>query len=685
MDAQSNEPVGKAPRSVASLTPARVIALLLAALTLLALAYPDLSRAQPLSVPQGTRAGQLTGMKPCTYPTENGGYAADCGTLVVAEDRSSPRSRLIALPVIRIRARSPHPLEPIFRFNGGPGQSNMKFPDASRLADGHDVVLVGYRGVDGSSVLNCPEVTSAIASSSDLLSTASLRAYSQAFTSCAQRLERSGVDLAGYTLPEQADDVEAARVALGYHRIDLLSESAGTRLAMIYAWRYPASVSRSVMIGVNPPGNFVYNGDLIDQELEHYSALCAQDPSCRARTPGLAASMRHTAADMPSRWLFLPIKSGNVNVATFLGITNSISTGLPLTGPVTLNSWISAAAGDPSGFWLLSLLSGLILPQSFVWGEFASVGQVDANAAARYFASGKDRGSIIGNPATEFLWGGGGLLTAWPANPSRNQYASVPESDVPTLLIGGTVDFETPAQNATRELLPYLRNGHQVILSELGHAPDFWAYEPDAGTHMMTTFYDTGRVDMSQYTHHSITFNTITDSLIAKIFLAVMFGLAVLAVASLLLLAWRVRKRGTAGRKTGVAFRSVLAFFIGLGGWFLGVLIVLTLWTTVPLSSEPLGILAASVPVALGLYLAWTHRDWRRAAKARGLLAATVGALLGGWYGYTVVPGILGLFATSIAAIATGNIALIALGLWRERPARSAVTAGLTAGHELQQ
>ena len=31
-------------------------------------------------------------------------------------------------------------------------------------------------------------------------------------------------------MEEQADDIEAARVALGYKHIDLLSESAGTRL-----------------------------------------------------------------------------------------------------------------------------------------------------------------------------------------------------------------------------------------------------------------------------------------------------------------------------------------------------------------------------------------------------------------------------------------------------------------------
>ena len=69
-------------------------------------------------------------------------------------------------------------------------------------------------------------------------------------------------------------------------------------------------------------------------------------------------------------------------------------------------------------------------------------------------------------------------MHAWPANPGENQYTSVQNSSVPTLLIGGTLDFETPAQNATKELLPHLSNGHQVILSGLGHADDFWSYEP---------------------------------------------------------------------------------------------------------------------------------------------------------------------------------------------------------------
>jgi pimeloyl-ACP methyl ester carboxylesterase len=673
MDSMKKDPVSKSPPS-RSFTWARIAALLVTIVLLTGLTYMGVSSSpETVSVSQGAHAGQLT-MHPCTYPTENGGYRADCGTLVVPENRANPRSRLIALPVTRILARSSHPLAPIFHLNGGPGKTNMTFPQANRLAAQHDVVMVGYRGVDGSSVLNCPEVTAALEKSADFLAKASLSAYSQAFASCAQRLERSGVDLAGNTLAEQADDIEAARVALGYQRIDLLSESAGTRLGMIYAWMYPNSVDRSVMIGVNPPGNFVYSGAEIDQGIERYSALCALQPACRARTGNLAASMQHTAAHMPSRWYFLPIKPGNVLVGTFLGLTESTSEASPLSGPMTLDSWISAAQGDPSGFWLLSNMAGLILPTSFVWGEFASIAMADAQPAERYFSAGADRGSIIGNPLAEFLWGAGGLAHAWPANPGENQYTSVQNSNVPTLLIGGTLDFETPAQNATKELLPHLPNGHQVILSGLGHVDDFWPYEPSASTQLLTTFYGTGQVDTSRYTPNKVSFATpTTQTSIAKDILGAVIGVVVLAALSLLWVALRVRKHGSAGRKTSVVASTIVPVVLGLGGFFGAALVVLTLWPALSLSSELLGILAPSVPIALGLYLAWTHRDWDRATKSLGLLAATAGALLGGWLGFTATSGLFAIVTTTIGAAAAGNLALIAVSLFRERSARAAM------------
>ena len=73
-----------------------------------------------------------------------------------------------------------HPGAPVFRLEGGPGSTNMQFSKASRIAEHHDVVLVGYRGVDGSVRLDCPEVASALKRSTDHLGQKSFRAYTQA-------------------------------------------------------------------------------------------------------------------------------------------------------------------------------------------------------------------------------------------------------------------------------------------------------------------------------------------------------------------------------------------------------------------------------------------------------------------------------------------------------------------------
>jgi uncharacterized membrane protein YdfJ with MMPL/SSD domain/pimeloyl-ACP methyl ester carboxylesterase len=649
-------------------TPARIAALALIGALVIGLAYLRFAPDDRVSVPAGAKAGDLT-LHPCSYATEAGSHAADCGTLVVPENRADPQSRLIALPVTRIRATSDDPKEPIFRLEGGPGITNMKFKNASRFADNHDVVLVGYRGVDGSSVLDCPEVESALKHSTDFVGEKSFRAYGDALRSCADRLTDDGVDLAGYTLAQRVDDLEAARIALGYDRIDLLSESAGTRTAMIYSWRYPRSIHRSVMIAVNPPGGFLWDAKTTDEQIGRYADLCSEDGACSKRTDDLAASMGRTAADMPDRWFFLPIKEGNVRVASFYGLMESTSENAPLSAPMTLSSWLSAADGDASGFWFMSLLADFAFPQSFVWGEYAATARADAQAARDYFSSGRrERGSNLGRAATSFGWGGGRLTDGWPAAPDEGEYSRVRTSNVETLLIGGALDFATPPQVATKELLPYLPNGHQVVLAERGHTTDFWTQQPEASSRLINTFFDSGRIDDSLYKPASVDFTPeVTQTALGKGLAGAMVGLALLTVLSLLWMVRRVHKRGRFGRKAGVTLRSLYPIVLGLGGWFLGALLVITTMPGVPLDNELLAVLSVGVPIGLGIYWAWVHRDWSATSKTAGFVGAMGGALIGGWLGIQATDGLLALITTIAGAAGGANLVLIALGMTWER------------------
>ena len=102
------------------------------------------------------------------------------------------------------------------------------------------------------------------------------------------------------------------------------------------------------------------------------------------------------------------------------------------------------------------------------------------------------------------------------------------DSDVETLLVGGTLDFATPPKFATQELLPHLRNGHQVVLAELGHADTFWSYEPKASTRLLNTFFDSGKVDTSLYTPAKVDFTPdVTQTALGKGFAGTMLGLPV--------------------------------------------------------------------------------------------------------------------------------------------------------------
>jgi pimeloyl-ACP methyl ester carboxylesterase len=662
------------------ITVPRAVALVVIALLALALLFLRVSSGDSrLSVPEGAAAGDLI-LHSCSYSTEDGSLPADCGTLVVPENRNNPDSRLIALPVKRILATGNAPLEPIFWLEGGPGISNLSFPQASRLTEEHDVVLVGYRGIEGSSVLDCPEVEAAMKKSRDFTGQESMNRYSKAFADCAQRLTDDGVDLAGYSLAQRVDDLEAVRTALGYERINLLSVSVGTRAGMIYAWRHPESILRSVMIGVNPPGHFLYYPEVTDELIGHYSELCAQDDACSSRTDDLAASMRRTSADMPGHWLFFPIKAGNVKAASLFGLFETTDETAPLNAPTTIDTWLAADDGDASGFWFMSFLADLAFPESWVWGELATTGIIDAEAANVYYAAGGDPGSILGNAATDLIWGGGGLAQAWPSSPYNDEYKAVRTSEIETLLIGGTVDFATPARFATEELLPNLPNGQQVILAEFGHSNDFWDYQPEASTRLLTTFFDTGEVDDSLYTLQTVDFDVGVASAptLAKILLGMMVGFALLAIALLAWMAFRVSRRGSFGRKTSIVLRTLSPLLLGLGGWFLAVMIALVVWPAWFIGGQLLAVLAMGLAIGPGVYLAWRSRD----TGNLGLAGAMAGAFIGAWLGFNAAEGLVAVFTTLIGAAIIANLALIALDVAWDRSGRQTPPTGDTEAVE---
>jgi hypothetical protein len=112
---------------------------------------------------------------------------------------------------------------------------------------------------------------------------------------------------------------------------------------------------------------------------------------------------------------------------------------------------------------------------------------------------------------------------------------------VETLLVGGELDFSTPQQVMTKELLPYLPNRQQVVLPGIGHTGTFFAVQPEASTRLINTFFDTGKVDTSLYKTQTVDFTTASNfGKLAKVFLGLGIALGTLTVLSLMWMAWWV-------------------------------------------------------------------------------------------------------------------------------------------------
>ena len=300
------------------------------------------------TLPDNAEAGKIYRLN--TYTHEDTGREISEATFVVAENREINNSRLLALPLIIYKSSNPYPEEPVFWLTGGPGNSNLTYWPPDELLEQRDVVMLGYRGVDGSTVLACPEFMDGT-SGLNLFSKIAISQMKQNVLACQDNWANNGIDISCYTMTDVIDDMEAVRKVLNYQTINLLSVSYGTRLAQIFATRYPQRVNRSIMVSVNPPGHFVWDPETIDSQIQYYSNLWAHDPVYGEKTDNLAACMKRVMNNMPERWLFFKIDPDKVRFATFMGLYHTNGSGS------VFDTFIAADNGDASGLALVSFMT----------------------------------------------------------------------------------------------------------------------------------------------------------------------------------------------------------------------------------------------------------------------------------------------------------------------------------------
>jgi pimeloyl-ACP methyl ester carboxylesterase len=161
------------------------------------------------------------------------------------------------------------------------------------------------------------------------------------------------------------------------------------------------------------------------------------------------------------------------------------------------DAYVAAENGDYAGLAFMSVAYEQVIPTLTNWGDRISKAfSADYDPDRDYLADMNPPGSILGSPLSMEL---PALNDGWPIQPIPQEYRTLRESKVETLLVNGSIDFSTPVENA-RELLPFLPNGELVVLSEMGHSDgDLVLRQPEAMLHLLETFYLSGEIDESQF------------------------------------------------------------------------------------------------------------------------------------------------------------------------------------------
>jgi hypothetical protein len=296
------------------------------------------------------------------------------------------------------------------------------------------------------------------------------------------------------------------------------------------------------MIGMNPPGHFIYDPDDFDAMIHHLSELCAQDSDCNHHKTSLEEAIYTVNHNMAKRWLVFRIDPGTIRLLTQMLFFNSTNI------PMVTEAYLAAAEGDASGLAMLNFIA----PFSFSFNSY-HIGELinKGGTLDLEYYHGLDSislgDSVMGAPLGEYVWP---MSADWPVALVDENLRQLQESDVDMLVVNGTVDFSTPAANL-EEIKPFYHNLQIVLLPEFSHVGDVLNLQPEAFQRLVTSYYDTGIADSSRFEYQPIKFKPKMSMVtMAKLLVIGAVILPVLLVGSIVFVVRRVRSRKM-GLKTG--------------------------------------------------------------------------------------------------------------------------------------
>ncbi len=257
-------------------------------------ASPAATTVSATMLPTSTSTDTRLALKPCIVA--DGAIKAECGTLRVPEDRTNSAGRVLDLGVIVVRARrANYEADPLFYITGGPGGIATD-PDNVILANTvlwdvnatRDIIYLDQRGTNDKHRLTCDPIPDDVANGTQ-------QQMNNWMNRCLSGLDG---DPRFYTTAEAMRDLDGARAALGYDKINLYGGSYGVIAAQVYMRLFPERVRAAVLDhGTALDLPFIQLLPRVSQAaLDQVFTYCEQDEKCRAAYPDIRGDWKAVLA-----------------------------------------------------------------------------------------------------------------------------------------------------------------------------------------------------------------------------------------------------------------------------------------------------------------------------------------------------------------------------------------------------
>jgi len=406
------------------------------------------------------------------------------GYLEVPENRSNPTGKTIQLPVYIFASRSDRPKkDPIIYTVGGPGSSTMRsaqYMNAYSYLDDRDFILIEQRGTQYAKPhLDCPRWAKAVyeANLPDFDESKSDAHFEKAARACRAKLIEKGIDLNGYNTNEIAADINDLVDVLGIEKYNLLTISYSTKIAQVLMRDYPKKI-RSVVMDSPLPLEVNYDEESVANLLELVETIlsdCEADANCNAKYPNLKTRFFEFLREKTLDPLEVQVKNPNsgqletfrLQGKDFMTVFGSMSTG---TVPYIPSEIDKILRGDLSSVerQLSSLFhgpssgNGLGMRLSVWCAEeypFNSQSVIEEETQKHPEVEGMNPAVFKEN-----------ICKIWSVEKVADKENEAIQSDIPTLLISGSYDPDTPVKWA-KNMLPNLPNSQHLIFEGWTHGP----------------------------------------------------------------------------------------------------------------------------------------------------------------------------------------------------------------------